>query len=86
MDIGFFYYLERFYCSFGLQAFHNVENDFAGVALLKAVSVGEVAVFEYVGKSYSGSHVVKSDFKNAADHVAFNHDDERGVVLVSDVA
>ena len=30
--------------------------------------------------------VVKNDFENSANNVAFNHDDEWSIVLVSDVA
>ena len=82
----FFCEFKGFDGAFGFQIFHDVENDFAGVTLLKAVSVGEVAVFENVGKSYSGRQAVENDFENAANHIAFNHDDEWSVILVSDVS
>ena len=61
--------------------FHDVENNFAGVVLLKAIGVGKFAVLKYIGESDSGRHLVGDNFENAADNVAFNHDDERGVVL-----
>ena len=32
-------------------------------------------MFEYVCEGDSRGHVVKNDFENAADHIAFNHDD-----------
>ena len=38
-------------------------------------------MFEQVGESDSRRHVVGDNFKDAADHIAFNHDDERRVVL-----
>ena len=43
-------------------------------------------MFEYVGKSDSGRQAVENDFENAANHIAFNHNDERIVVLVGNVA
>ena len=48
--------------------------------------VRNIAVFEKVVEGNGRRHFVKDDFKNAADHIAFNHDDERSVVLISDVA
>ena len=61
--------------------FHNVENNFASVALLKAIGVGKFTVLKYIGESDSRRHVMGDNFKNAADHVAFNRDDQRSVVL-----
>lgn len=43
-------------------------------------------MFEKVVEGNSRSHFVKDDFKNTADYIAFNHDDKRSVVLISDVA
>ena len=43
-------------------------------------------MFEKVVEGNGGRHFVKDDFKNTADYIAFNHDDERSVVLISDVA
>ena len=43
-------------------------------------------MFEKVVEGNGRRHFVKDDFKNTADHIAFNHDDERRVVLISDVA
>lgn len=53
---------------------------------MPSVSVDKVAMFEKVVEGNSRSHFVQDDFKNTADHIAFNHDDERSVVLISDVA
>ena len=69
-----------------MKVVHDAENDFASVLFLPSVSVGEFAVFEKVVEGYSRRHFVQDDFENAADHIAFNHDDERSVVLISDVA
>ena len=61
--------------------FHDVEDNFAGVALLKAIGVGKFAVLKYIGKSNSRRHLVGDNFKNTADNVALNHDDNWSVVL-----
>ena len=61
--------------------FHNVEDNFAGVALLKAIGVGKFAVLKYIGKSNSRRHLVGDNFENTADNVALNHDDNWSVVL-----
>ena len=61
--------------------FHDVEDDFASLVLLKAIGVGKFAVLKYICESDSGRHVVKNDFENAADNVALNHNDERSIVL-----
>ena len=61
--------------------FHDVKDNFAGVALLKAIGVGKFAVLKYIGESNSRCHFVGDDFKNAANNVALNHDDKRSVVL-----
>ena len=37
-------------------------------------------------KRSSKRHFVEDNFEDATDHIAFNHDDERSVVLISDVA
>ena len=64
-----------------MQAFHDVEDNFAGVALLKAIGVGKFAVLKYIGESNSRCHVVGDDFKDAANNVALNYCDKRSVVL-----
>ena len=61
--------------------FHDVEDNFAGVALLKAIGVGKFAVLKYIGESHSRRHVMGDNFKDAANNVALNHDDESRVVL-----
>ncbi len=66
--------------------FHDVEDNFASVLFLPFVGVGKVAVLEDVVESKSGRHVVSDDFENTAGYIAFNHDDERSVVLVGNVA
>ena len=77
----FFYRLEGFDNVVGLQVFHDVEDNFAGVALLKAIGVGKFAVLKYIGESNSRCHFVGNNFECAANNVALNHDDKRGVVL-----
>ena len=77
----FFCRLEGFDNAVGLQVFHGVEDNFACVALLKAVGVGKFAVLKYIGKSNGRRHLVGNNFENAADHVALNHNDKRSVVL-----
>ena len=61
--------------------FHDVENNFAGVILLKAIGVGKFAVLKYIGESDSGRHLVGENFENAAYNVALNHNDERSIIL-----
>lgn len=61
--------------------FHDVKDNFASVALLKAIGVGKFAVFEYIGESNSRRHFMGDDFEDAANHVVLNHDDNRSVVL-----
>ena len=65
--------------------FHDVENTFAGVVLLKAIGVGKFAVLKYIGESDSRRHVMGDNFENTADNVALNHDDESRVVLPGNV-
>ena len=48
--------------------------------------VRNIAVFEKVVEGNGGRHFVEDNFEDATDYIAFNHDDERSVVLISDVA
>ena len=61
--------------------FHDVEDNFTSVALLKSIGVGKFAVLKYIGESNSRRHLVSDNFENAANHVIFNHDDKRSVIL-----
>ena len=68
-----------------MQVVHDAENDFASVLFLPSAGIREFAVFEQVVEGYSRRHVVSYNFENAANHIAFNHDDKRSIVLIDNV-
>ena len=66
--------------------FHDVEDNFASVALSKSVGVDKFAVIENVCEGDSWRHLVSNDFENAPNQVAFNNNYEWRIVLVGNIA
>ena len=85
VGIAFFGHFKGFDDAFGLKVVHDAEKDFASILFLPSAGIREFAVFEQVVEGDSGRHVVSDNFENAADQIAFNHDDERSIVLIDNV-
>ena len=62
VETVFFCQLEGLDDVFGLKVVHDADNNFASIALLKAIGVEKFAVFEQVVEGYSRCHVVSDNF------------------------